>query len=121
MPLHGLRVLVVEDDWFLATTMEGLLRAAHATVVGPVPSVEAGLDLLAHGPHLDAALLDVNLGGEMVYPLADRLVAEGVPVVFATAYSAGVLPRRFTALPHLEKPVAGTEAVQAVARAAHRG
>ena len=101
MPLRGLHILVVEDDWFLASAMEGLLLAAHATVAGPVLSVEEGLDVLAYGPALDAALLDVNLDGEMVYPLADCLVVLGVPLVFTTAYSPKVLTQalRRLALP----------------------
>ena len=115
--LHGLHVLVAEDDWFLAVEMEERLTAAGATVAGPVPSVEAGLVLLGGARRLDAAVLDVNLGGEMVFPLADRLLARGVPVVFATAYSGRHLPPRFIALPLMGKPVHGEAVAPVVAGA----
>ena len=63
---QGRRILVVEDDFLVALDMEEQLEAAGATVVGPVPSIKDALGLMAIAPGLDAAMLDVNLGRELV-------------------------------------------------------
>ena len=100
------RILVVEDEFLLALDMEVHLEAAGAEVVGPVPSLTDAALLLAIAPRLDGAVLDVNLGGEMVYPLADALMGAGVPVAFVTGYAQADLPERFHHVPRFEKPVA---------------
>ena len=115
--LEGRRVLVAEDEWFLAVEMEDVLRGLQATVVGPVPSVAEALRLIEAGPRPDVALLDVNLGGEMVYPMADRLLAEGVPVILTTGYAERDLPARYAHLPRLEKPVEVAQMVREVRQA----
>ena len=120
LPLAGQRVLVVEDEMVLALDIEEGLEGAGATVVGPVPSLaDAGL-LLALARRLDAAVLDVNLGGETVYPLADALVAAGIPIVFASGYSETELPARFVGVSHLEKPVDVGALTLAVSRSISR-
>lgn len=98
------RVLAVEDEYFIAEELEAALRNAGATVVGPAPSVAAALDLLEGGPAPEAALLDVNLAGEMVYPVADRLTARGVPFLFITGYDQSAVPERYAGVRRLEKP-----------------
>lgn len=103
--LAGCRVLLAEDEYFLALELDRALRAAGADVLGPAPSVEAALDLLGRGVGLGAAVLDVNLGGEMAYPVADALLARDVPVLFTTGYDRASLPERFAAVRRLEKPV----------------
>ncbi|MGU3362955.1 response regulator [Methylobacterium sp. M6A4_1b] len=82
--LSGRRVLVVEDEYFLADELDQALEEAGATVLGPAPSVRAALDLLESGPAPDVATVDVNLGGEMAYPVAEALLARGVPFLFTT-------------------------------------
>ena len=101
--LASRRILVVEDEYFLADALSGALAAAGAIVLGPVPSVEAASDLLEREAP-DAVVLDVNLGGEMAYPVADALAARGVPFVFTTGYDLSSLPERFVAVRRLEKP-----------------
>jgi CheY-like chemotaxis protein len=90
--LRGRRVLVVEDDYILAQDLlEELLRSG-AAVMGPVATVAEALDLLRSGlsPHM--AVLDIGLGDETVYPVADALRARGIPFVFATGYDACTVP-----------------------------
>ena len=115
-PLAGRRVLVAEDEWFVALEVEERLQAAGATVLGPVPSLAEALALLDAKPPPDVALLDVNLGGEMAFPVADRLLAEGVPVVLATGYNERDVPARPRRLPRLEKPVDAAQVVRALER-----
>ena len=103
--LSGRRVLVVEDEYFLADEIDRALRAAGAAVLGPVPSVEAALGLMQTGELPDIATIDINLGGEMAYPVADELLARGVPFLFTTGYDQTSLPERHAAVRRLEKPV----------------
>lgn len=102
--LRGRRVLVVEDEYMLAEDLRCELEGAGAAVLGPVPSVADALALLARGPPPDAAILDVNLGGEMVFPVAEALRERGVPFVFATGYDAWSLPPAYAQVPRCEKP-----------------
>lgn len=84
--LHGLRVLVVEDEMLIAAEMEATLEDLGCRVVGPFGRVSQALDAL-DGAQVDAAVLDVNVRGEMIFPVAARLKAQGVPMVFCTGYA----------------------------------
>ncbi|MEL6061554.1 MULTISPECIES: response regulator [unclassified Methylobacterium] len=102
--LSDRRVLTVEDEYFIAQELEEALRKAGVTVLGPASSVGAALALLDGGTPPEAAVLDVNLAGEMVYPVADRLIARGIPFLFTTGYDRSSLPTRFARVRRLEKP-----------------
>ena len=101
------RVLVVEDEALIALLVAEALADAGAIVVGPAASVAEALALVelatANGG-LDAAVLDLNLAGERVSPVADRLVALGIPVVFATGYGDDADVGDHTTAPVLQKP-----------------
>jgi CheY-like chemotaxis protein len=99
----GLRVLIVEDQMIIAMEIEDVLRALGCIVVGPVGTVDAAI-LLAHTEMLDAAVLDVSLDGEKVFPVADALQARGVPFAFSTGYGEAALPEMWRASPRLTKP-----------------
>ena len=114
--LSGRRVLVAEDEYYLADELDRALREAGAVVLGPVPSVEAALDLVAGEAPPDAAVLDVNLGGAMVYPVADALVARGAPFLFTTGYDQASLPARYAGVRRLEKPVEAAAILRALRR-----
>lgn len=98
-------VLVVEDEYMLAFDLARFLHRRGARVMGPVPTVAEALALLAQGPAPDFALLDVNLRGEMVFPVADRLRLGGIPFAFVTGYDADTLPGAYAEVPRMEKPV----------------
>jgi CheY-like chemotaxis protein len=85
VPLNGLRILLVEDEALVAVMVEDMLADLGARVVGPASTVAQGLALAA-AEALDAAVLDVNVRGEPITPLADVLRRSGVPMVFATGY-----------------------------------
>ena len=77
-------------------------------MLGPVPSFETSLDLLGREAMLDAAVVDVDLGGERADPVADALLVRGVPFVFTTGYDRASLVERHAAVRRLEKPVEAT-------------
>jgi len=101
-------VLVVEDEALIAMDLESSLIALGFDVVGPVMSVKEALERI--GSHrLDAAILDIKLRGEMVFPVADALVALGVPFVIVTGQSLAVLPDHLRDRPTMLKPYSKTE------------
>ncbi len=103
--LGGKCVLLVEDEYLLAEDLALMLKRRGARVIGPYPTVAETLTCLATGPTLDFALLDVNLRGEMVFPIADRLRASRVPFIFVTGYDPSALPPDYRMVPRLEKPL----------------
>jgi DNA-binding response OmpR family regulator len=86
----GKRILIVEDEALIAMLVEDLLSDMGFQVVGPAMTLDRGLSL-ARSEQLDAAILDVNLGGVWSYPIADLLVARGIPFLFASGYDAPAL------------------------------
>ena len=116
--MAGKRVLVVEDDYFIAKSLVRNLRAAGAEVIGAAATVADALDLVRAGP-LDGAVLDINLQGEMAFGVADALVARGVPFVFASGYSADVVPERYQSIVRCEKPIDPDVLVEALFRPAN--
>ena len=88
--LAGRRILIVEDEFVVALQLEQLVRAAGGTVVGPVPSVGRALPVI-RTEELDGALLDVNLHGRPVTPVARALRARGIPFILVTAYGRAAM------------------------------
>jgi PAS domain S-box-containing protein len=103
-PLRARRVMVVEDEALVALVLADQLAELGLSVVGPCSSV-AEAKAVADGGDFEAAILDVNLGGELVYPVADLLSSRGIPFVFVTGYGRESIDRRFADTPVLEKPV----------------
>lgn len=101
--LIGRRVLLVEDEFLVALTLEEALRDAGCVVLGPVPRVEKAV-LVAREEAIDVALLDVNLAGEGVYPVAEALSERNVPFIFMTGYEREGLSATFADRPALSKP-----------------
>ncbi len=116
--ISGLRILIVEDALLLALELEAGLAEAGASVAGSAADVEEGLRM-ATLP-LDAAVLDANLNGESVLPVAEALAARGVPFVFATGYGdAKFAPQGFNA-PLIKKPYDVTQIAAALAEVTGR-
>jgi CheY-like chemotaxis protein len=99
----GKRILLVEDDYFIVMQMIQDLEQSGAQVIGPIPSVEKALDRLENLASIDAAILDINLQGNPVFPVAEELSRQGIPFVFASGYDETVIPQRFAEVPLLEK------------------
>lgn len=101
--LNGKRIVVVEDDFVLATDICRTLRDLGATVLGPAPTPYYAMHLIGR-KKIDAAVLDVRLHGATVFEVADMLRDQGVPIIFATATDRASMPGRFQEMPLLEKP-----------------
>ncbi|MBL8745222.1 MAG: response regulator [Phycisphaerae bacterium] len=103
--LSGLKVLVVEDSYFVAIALSKQLKELGCTIIGPAPSVAAALSLLKTEP-CDAAVLDINLGSETAEPVADALVEQKTPFLFVTGYSSPrLLAKTYSTHRRLVKPV----------------
>ncbi len=114
--LRDCRILIVEDEYSLADELGTELGDAGAVVLGPVGDVEEALDLVRSEPTIDGGILDVNLGGEMIFPAADLLVERGVPFVFTTGYDESVIPTRFADIVRCEKPINIRRVTQVIGR-----
>lgn len=108
--LQGFRILVVEDEYLLADDISDILTEAGAHVIGPCATV-ADAVARAGTADLDAAILDINLRGDMVFPVADALAERRIPFIFATGYDQWSLPDRFADAVRLEKPLKGAKVV----------
>ncbi len=103
--LDGRRVLVVEDEFFLAEDLRYELEDAGAVVVGPEPSVASGLARIGLEDRIDLAVLDVNLGGELVFPVAEALRNRCVPFLFVSGYESKIVHDRYPDAIKCDKPV----------------
>ncbi|MBD8554182.1 response regulator [Rhizobium sp. CFBP 8762] len=104
MTLSGLVIMVVEDEYLIALDTVDALVNAGATVVGPFATVSAAQSSLMSGDKVDAAVLDVHLNGDLVFPLADALLAKNIPYIFASGYDSDVFPSQHQANHRLLKP-----------------
>jgi CheY-like chemotaxis protein len=103
--LTGRRILVVEDEYFLADDIERALRALGAEVIGPVGNVGDALSILERGGVLHGAVLDVNVRDQRIFPIARGLTSRHVPFVFTTGYDKGTIGAEFEHVPLWEKPI----------------
>jgi len=118
--LTGMRLLVVEDEALVAMMVEDMLTDLGCVVVDVAGTVSRGLTVVGDpGLALDGAVLDVNLGGEKVYPVAEVLTARGVPFIFATGYGISGIAPAYAHVPALAKPYE-TRALESLLTAALR-
>ena len=110
-----LKILVVEDEVLVALMISEMLNELGCVVAGSAGTVRDAL-ALAQSSDLDGAILDLNLGGEPVYPVAEALSSKGVPFVFLTGYGAGGIDSRFAGVPTIAKPFHPSALEDAVAR-----
>jgi len=102
--MKRLRMLIVEDEGLVAMLIEDMLEDLGCEVAGSLSTVSQALKWLEDGGAADAALLDVNLGGDTVWPVAEALEARGIPFAFTTGYGQLNKPR-FEHAPLLGKPI----------------
>jgi DNA-binding response OmpR family regulator len=104
LDLTGHRILLVEDEYLIARSLGVLLGIWGATVLGPASTIERALGLLAKTDGIDFALVDINLRGVAAFPVADALLARGVPFAFTTGYGTSMIPEHYRDVAALQKP-----------------
>jgi CheY-like chemotaxis protein len=109
--LSGARVLIVEDEYYLADDLSRALSDAGATVIGPVATLQEAEQRLGDAA-FDCAVVDMNLRGEFAFAVAERLKARNVPFVVATGYNEGSLPEALKNVPRVEKPFAPKQVIE---------
>jgi DNA-binding NtrC family response regulator len=111
--ISGSRVLVLEDEYMIADDIARALRAAGATPVGPVASLDRAEAQLADG-QIDGAVVGMNLRGQKAFAFVERLARAGIPCVIVSGYSQDALPDSIAALPRLEKPTSVAKILRAL-------
>jgi CheY-like chemotaxis protein len=114
--LNGLRILVVEDEAAISLLLEDMLLDFGCEVVGPAARLASALELAANEA-LDLAILDVNLAGEPIYPVAEALHNRSVPFVFSTGYGSAGIKDLYRDRPVLQKPFAQHDLKQKLLKA----
>jgi CheY-like chemotaxis protein len=102
--LRDRRILIVEDEYLIAASLQENLELAGCVVVGPVPTIEQALEVIESNSRLDAAVVDVNLGGRLAYPVADILQARNIPFIFTSGYEDTFLHSRYPQAKNCAKP-----------------
>lgn len=102
--LSGLRLLIVEDDAVVALNLQDFVESLGCIVAGPAGRLSDAFALAERQP-IDGAILDINLHGEMVFPLAERLAARKIPLLFCSGYAlTAAVPAQFAHCPQIPKP-----------------
>ncbi|MCB5175863.1 MULTISPECIES: response regulator [Microvirga] len=97
------RVLIVEDEAMISMLIEDMVLDLGCDIVGPAARLDQALTLALQA-EIDVGLLDINVDGSVVFPVADVLRFRGIPFIFSTGYDARTLPERFKGTPTLTKP-----------------
>ncbi|EJL03738.1 MULTISPECIES: response regulator [Pseudomonas] len=113
-PFAGTRVLVVEDEGAIALLIEDMLEEFGCRVVASVARLAPACEM-ARTVMVDLAILDVNLAGERVFPVADILRSRHIPFLFSTGYGASGVPPEYAGCPVLHKPYSERELQQTIA------
>jgi CheY-like chemotaxis protein len=103
--LNGLRILVVEDEAAISLLLEDMLLDFGCEVIGPAARLSAALEAVSR-EQVDLAILDVNVAGEPIYPVAEALAKRAIPFVFSTGYGSAGIRDAFRDRPVLQKPFA---------------
>ncbi|MGQ4273569.1 response regulator [Terrihabitans sp. B22-R8] len=116
MDLSGRRILVVEDEMLVSMLVTDILEDFGCTVIGPATRLAAAVEAAEQG-NFDAALLDVNLAGARVFPVADLLAKRGIPFIFVSGYGDMDIDAPHEGRPVVQKPFSPDALGEALARA----
>ena len=115
-PLDGQRILLVEDNFGIAKSLAVLFRRYGATIVGPSGTVEEAMALIEGEPHIDGAVLDINVRDQLVYPVAQALRKRHTRMVFVTGYDREYIAPEFADVPCMLKPWNAEKLMEVLAR-----
>lgn len=111
--LTDARVLIVEDEFLLADDLARALKAAGGEPVGPVSTIRQAEELIKR-ERIDAAIVDLNLHGEMASEFAERLASANLPCLIVSGYAHDGLPETVSTIPRIEKPVSPDKVLRAL-------
>ncbi|HEX4768029.1 MAG TPA: response regulator [Lichenihabitans sp.] len=111
--LKGKKVLIVEDETLISMLFEDILSDLACEVVGPALTIRQAMDL-ARAAEIDVAVLDVNVAGDPIWPVAEILAVRGIPMVFSSGYGSNGLPERWRNSPSLPKPFTFHEVAEVI-------
>jgi len=103
--LAGRRILIVEDEYFIAAEIRLMLEEHGADVIGPVADIRKANIAIASGGRIDCAILDIDVNGQAVFPVIPLLREQGIPWIYVSGFSEPLVPVHLRARAHLEKPV----------------
>ena len=103
LALRGARILIVEDEYYIADELSRVVSDAGARVIGPCSTLGKAMDAVA-ADNFDCAVVDLNLHGESAAPVVDALIAEGKSFAIATGYGDSAVPAHLKQAPRIEKP-----------------
>ena len=108
------RVLIVEDNLLIAVAVAQMLKMKGVEIIGPAGTVNDALALVNTCERIDGAVLDINLHGEMAYPVVDALRPKGVPMVFMTGYDRRSIEPDYADVPCMQKPLTAARLMRAL-------
>ncbi|WP_262271676.1 response regulator [Microvirga yunnanensis] len=109
-------ILVVEDEAMISMLLEDMVLDCGGRIVGPAATFDSAMTL-ARDAEFDVAVLDLNLGGTLSYPIAEVIRGRGIPIIFATGYGANGLRDSFRDCPTLQKPFSQSDFARVAAAA----
>jgi CheY-like chemotaxis protein len=112
LPFERCTVLVVEDEYLIADDLAALLRESGAEVLGPAYSLPMATRLASETERIDGAVLDIDLRGVTVFPLADNLRERGVPILFLTGGGDFGIPDQYSTTARCDKPFGPSHIVE---------
>ena len=110
----GRRVLVVEDEYILADDLRQILDQNGFEALGPLPSMAEALGIINNDERIDCAIMDINLRGEVAFPLSSALMKRKIPFLFTTGYGSAQIPSEFNSIARLEKPFMASELISEI-------
>jgi DNA-binding NarL/FixJ family response regulator len=113
--IKGMRVLIVEDEFFIADDLARAIRSSGGSPVGPVSTIREAEDMVRRSP-VDAAIVDLNLRGEMASEFIRKLAATGRPCLIVSGYGEDAVPESVSAISRLEKPVSPAVVIETLSR-----
>jgi DNA-binding LytR/AlgR family response regulator len=113
--LLGGRILLVEDDYFIAFDLRMEMVRRGAEVIGPVGNLDMASEIARSEPLINAAVIDINLHGKFAFQLVDELIGRDILVVFCTGHDEHVVPHRLRNIRRFVKPILASEIAQGIA------
>ncbi|WP_340318162.1 response regulator [Rhizorhabdus argentea] len=95
----------MDVDYLHASDLEDVVHSERGHLIGPAGSLDEGLEIVRRAVRIDCAILDIDLRGQLVYPLVESLQRRSTPIIFVSGYDRSAIPARFADIPLCQKPI----------------